>query len=359
MAVTAQRGIFGFGPQPAKGTPASAFYQHKSTAIAFGLMDDTRLGPMEIGSGPFPTFPYKAGYVTQGGVTIQPRLEDTFGWLLYGLMGDVSSAQVGSTDAYDHTFKPLAADLSLVPWLTLRKYIPGAAGVPGTDLYEVFEDTKVIAGAFDLAADSPLETQMQFLGIKHEMPANPTWTFENEYEHYDSIPVGCDVDGFIKFTGAGLTDEPLPTARVSVGMVNTPLDIQIEKNVGSPFLDDVTVVSRQMTFDATIKWKSPALYKAIISGQATGTEWAARPMTGALNVQLTAPNVIGTSEHKFSISLNAPDIMWRMTNAIPLAAGEAVLMRFTGVALEPQSNDYATIVLRNGIESYDWPAAYP
>lgn len=361
MAVTAQKGIFGFGPQPEKGTAATAFYRHKANSIAFGLMDDTRLGPMEIGSGPFPTFPYKAGYVTSGGVTIMPRMEDSFVWLLYALMGDVESTLV-ATGVYDHVAKPLSTDLSLIPWTTLRKYIPGVPGLSGTDLYELYQDTKVIAAAFELAADAPLETQLQFLGIEHAMPAAPTWTWENEYEHYDSIPVGCDVDGHLQFTGSGLTDEPLPAARVSVGFVNTPLDIAIEKNVGSPKLDDVTVVSRSMNIDATIKWKSPELYKAVLSGNIAGTEWAAKPMTGSITAKLSAPNNIGATAHKYSVTLAAPEVMFRLAGAVPLAGGEAVLLRFTGVALEPTtpSDDYATITVRNGISSYNWPApTYP
>jgi len=360
MAVTAQRGIFGFGPQPSKGTAASTFYRHKATAIAFGLMDDTRIGPMEIGAGPFPTFPYKAGYVTSGGVTIQPRMEDTFVWLLYALMGDVETTLV-ETGVYDHVAKPLASDLSLIPWLTLRKYIPGVPGVAGTDLYEVYKDTKVIAAAFDLAADAPLETQLQFLGIDHEMPVSPTWNWANAYEHYSSIPVGCDVDGHLKFTGSGLTDEALPAARISVGFVNTPLDIAIEKNVGTPRLDDVTIVSRSMNIDATVKWKSPDLYKAVVAGDIAGTEWAAKPMTGSISAKLSAPYVIGTTEEKFSVTLEAPDVMFRLAGATPMAGGEAVLLRFTGVALEPEDedDDYASITVRNGTASYDWPEDYP
>src|SRR4030067_2985873 len=88
MAVTAQAGIFGFGAQGAMEQPATEFFPPTATLIDLGILDDIRVGPLELGSGPFPTFPYKAGFIVGGGVEIQPRLEDSLGWLLYAALGD-------------------------------------------------------------------------------------------------------------------------------------------------------------------------------------------------------------------------------------------------------------------------------
>lgn len=90
--VISQSGIFGFGPQASEGVIAPSFYRHKSQDIDFAPIDDVRMGPPEIGGVPVPTFPYKVGAMSSGGATIAPRLEDTFGWLLYGALGDVTTS---------------------------------------------------------------------------------------------------------------------------------------------------------------------------------------------------------------------------------------------------------------------------
>lgn len=91
MAVSAQAGTVGFGPQEAKETRATRFYRHKATMVDLGILDDTRLGIPEIGGRPVPTFPYKAGVMVGGGLSLQPRLENTLGWLLRGLTGGYTS----------------------------------------------------------------------------------------------------------------------------------------------------------------------------------------------------------------------------------------------------------------------------
>src|ERR1043165_4809390 len=122
MALTAAAGIFGFGPQAGKATPAETFYRHRAIDVDLGINDDVRLGQLEVGGTPVPTFPYKAGYVVGGGATLQPRLEDTFGWLLYGALGKCSSDAIGGhAGSYEHVFE-MASDPTQVPWMSMRKY---------------------------------------------------------------------------------------------------------------------------------------------------------------------------------------------------------------------------------------------
>lgn len=514
MAVTAQAGIFGFGPQIAMESPATTFYRHKATLIDLGVLDDIRVGPLEIGSGPFPTFPYKAGYVVGGGVEIQPRLEDTLGWLLYAALGDVASS---GGPAYAHAFTPLAADQSFVRWMSLRKYIPQKEGDVTTDLGELYTDCKPVALTLTLANDAPVTARWDFMGRTFELidtfaagtpevantsdltrasnvvtvtttadhgfpsgasvviagttsagtsfngtfsislisnvfnvvtatrasgivtmqsdaphnlangefvtiagctpasfngtyavtvidadefsyvkagpnestsvqgtithqpldqftfaqtggdesatgqgtatytPAGQAWNWANTYESWESIPVGCEVGGSITFTGGGLVGEVLPVVGARVTFANQPLDIRQEKVFGDSRLEDITIIQRQITFDCTIKWNNPELYRAILTGSTTGTEWASKPLTGSLAITAVGTDVIPATSTKFSLAITAAEVMWQMNGPIQLAGGQAIMMRFTGTALEPSAGDYATFTLTNGASGYVWP----
>jgi len=432
MAVTAQAGIFGFSPESAKGSVGTTFYRHKATLIDLGLLDDVRVGPLEIGSGPFPTFPYKAGYVVGGGVEIQPRLEDTLGWLLYSALGDVTTTNP-STGVYKHVFAPDTTDLSFVRWLTLRKYIPKKEGDEATDMGEEYLDCKPIGLALTLPNDAPIAARWDFLGLSHRFVPNigttisktnsdltrssnivtattttdhgfvpgdgvtiagadsgwngifgirstptsttftyyhegadgsPTasgtsdvgeqWAWDNTYEDWGSIPVGCEQGGGITFNGGGINEElPVVGARIIFG--NQSLDLRQEKVFGSRTLEDITIIQRLMTFDVTVKWNNPRLYQAIITGNQYDLDWASRPLTGVMDISMVGTENIGSTNTKYQLDISAPEIMWQMNGPIQLAAGQAVMMRFTGTALEPTSGDYVSFSLYNGQSAYTWP----
>lgn len=361
MAVTAQAGIFGFGPQAAMESPATDFYRHKATLIDLGVNDDIRVGPMEIGSGPFPTFPYKAGYIVGGGVELMPRLESSLGWLLYAALGKCATSGTHTNDVYTHTFTPLPADKSFVRWLSLRKYIPMKEGVASTDIGELYTDCKPVGLTLTLPNDAPITARWDFMGRSFALVDDVTpWTWENSYEDWASIPVGCELGGAIAFTGGGLSGLEMPVVGARVTFANQNLDIRQEKVYGSPELEDITIISRQITFDCTIKWNNPEIYKAILTGSNVGTAWSSKPMTGSLQVDMVGsgfPGTGGNTTVKYSLGITAAEVMWQMNGPIQLAGGQAVIMRFTGTALEPNAGDYATFVLKNDAVSYAWPSA--
>ncbi len=358
MATTAQAGIFGFGPQAEMESVATDFYRHKATTIDLGVLDDVRVGPMEIGSGPFPTFPYKAGYVVGGGVEMMPRLESSVGWLLYATLGECSTA-APVDGVYTHTFTPLDVDQSFVRWLSLRKYIPMKESDADTDICELYTDCKPVGLTLTLPNDAPIAARWDFMGRSFEQVDDiSTWLWENTYEDWTSIPVGCEIGGYIQFTGGGMTAEELPVVGARVTFANQNLGIAQEKVYGSPELEDITIIQRQISFDVTIKWNNPRLYRAIQTGSVLGTEWSSRPLTGSLVIAMVGTSLAGTSlTQKFELDITAEEVMWQMTAPIQLVAGQAVLMRFTGTALEPTSGQYATFTLKNEAAAYAWPSA--
>jgi len=461
MAVTAMTGTFSFGPQPAKTEVATEYYRHKVTQGDLGIMDDIRLGVPEVGGRPVPTFPYKAGVTVGGGLSLQPRLENTVGWLLRGLMGDYSvvadapgdfdavyaagaldgatineagltkptepryieitvvlEAAVAATPAKDltitydtsknicfnlaglgagthkfyineevtcldtlvkptiagantvalgytgdgdadadnfftHTFCMKPSDPSYIPWLTFRKHIPRKEDAAATDLGEIYTDCKILNATLGLPNDAPITMRTDVLGRSFTLDHAPdAWTYINTFEDYQSIPIGCHTSGVFEIPDG----TELPVVAATVGFANAPLDIRQERVFGDPFIEDITVVQRALTFDILVKWNNPDLYATIVTGSSVGTTWGSAPYVGSLDVQTFAQTAIpGTSPAQYyALQVKAPSVMLAMNGPIVLASNQAVMMRFTGTALD-NTGEYAEFILKNKTPAYGWP----
>lgn len=380
MSVSAQAGIFGFGPQAAKGTIAEEFYRHRATLVDIDLADDVREGPPEVGGVAVPTFPYKAGPVVAGGATIQPRLESSIGWLLYALLGNIDSSEVRPDGlSYQHDFKFSSTDTTFVPWLSFQKYIPKLNGESGTDFLQQYLDCKLISAAFTFPNDGPITARLDAIGRRMSLIANPMtpvgsppvapMTWENVMEHWNSIPVGCFTGGYITIQGANdVSPVDLPVVAAQVGFQNVPLDLRMERVYGDPYLDDVTIVQRRLSFDITVKYQNSELYRQVLSGSKEGTEWGQLPFTASLAIKTvsaalmpgTASPSVPTSTDPYSLEITAPEVLLNQVGGLTLAGNQAVLMRFTGVAIDPITpsedfTDYVNFALINETEEYDWP----
>jgi len=295
MAVTAMTGEIGWAGQNYRSDHGSYtppvdldYYRHKATLVDLAVLDDTRLGAPEVGGTPVPTFPYKAGVLVGGGMTIQPRLESTLGWLLFGMMGDVTSTQVGTTTEYTHTFD-FATDPAETKWFSFRKHIPRKDGDAATDLGEIYTDCKIVSMSLNLANDAPITSRVDVLGRIFELDEDPaSWTWANTFETFESIPIGSNTAGYLKLPDYSATQLPIVAATVT--MQNIPLDVRQERVFGSPYIEDVTTIMRQLTFDMVVKWADPDLYQSVLTGTTDGTQWTANPFTSDLEIYVTSPD---------------------------------------------------------------------
>lgn len=358
MAVTAQAGVFSWGPQTGKGVAATVFHKHRAANIDMSALSDDRLGPPEVGGIPTPTFPYRAGIMGAGGATIFPRLKDTFGWLLHGAAGawsvqtdkDVFDATV--TNFFHHTFK-FAADNAFVPWMTFRKHIPGATTT--SDLGETYVDSKIVSATFALPNSEPISARLDMLARTPGFDDDPSWTYDNtDFEDYQSIPLACVTGGFLKIPG--FSASALPIAQGSVTIVNQPLDTRMEKVYGSPYLEDITIVGRSLSVDMIVKWTDPQLYMKILTGSTTGTEWSAASFVQDLDIYSLSGS-LATGTTPWQLRIEAEAVMYQVAGPIQLAGNGAVMMRIQGQAIAPSSGDYYKIHLGNLVDgtAYTWP----
>ena len=333
---------------------ATTYYRHRAVDIDLSILDDVRLGQLEVGGIPVPTFPYKAGVMVGGGATIQPRLEDTVGWLLYGALGKHTPTAVGGNpDVFDHKFE-MAADAGYVPWMSFRKYIPPKDGILTTDLGEIYKDCKLTNLGMQAGTDTPLTSRVDVSGRDFELDDtaddSPSgWTYANSFESWELIPVACATGGFIKVDSV-----ELPVVAAQFAWQNQPLDPKQDKVIGDHRLQDVTILTRQFSYDITVKYEDSSLYRKVLTGSPTGLAWTTAPFVAAFDIQfLSSVNMPG-EVIPYSLRVEGDDLMMQQQGGIRLAGGQAIMMRFQGVALESAGN-YCSFTLRNKQADYVWP----
>jgi hypothetical protein len=272
--------------------------------------------------------------------------------------GDAIS--IGIYAGYNHVYGLNPTNPGYVPWLAQRKYIPPAELDLTTDLGEVYTNTKILGLTLALPNDGLIATRLDFRGCNFEFDNLPTtWDWHNTNEDYESIPIGCTTGGYFEVDNPaiGLNHLLLPVVGASLGIMNGALDLRMERIFGTPFLEDVTIVDRRLTVDITVKWKNPQLYKAIMTGSITGTEWSSIPFVGALDIQALSPANMPLANKPYGLRLQASRIMLALQGGITLAGNQAVLMRFQGVAIDVPEGEYMTLTLRNMVASYTWPTS--
>ena len=400
MATTSGAGILGFGPQAAKGVAVvdGNWYRHKALNVGLGINDGQTIGPQEVGGRPLPGAPYKTGVSVGGEVSINPRLENSLGWLLYGALGyqksttpgisytsvmdrtlltsgsqvistgltaipsarklvvrvwkgdtqtfvgsvvvagsggpetfDFSSGagsgqrEVGiveketivgasefttvtsvtlpataesniyvsvgweDTGAYANLFTMHPTYPSRVKWMGFRKFIPGGDDDDSDyGLGETYNDCKVLGLGMTLPNDGLISSQLAILGRTFDLETDPDWGItsgstggwhvtDGDFETYESIPIGCQVAGYIQIPA--LNGLELPVLNGSVTIANTPIDARYERIFGSPYMQGITVGSRSVAFDLTVLWQNPDLYRMVLTGSKEGLEWSAIPFT--------------------------------------------------------------------------------
>jgi hypothetical protein len=109
-----------------------------------------------------------------------------------------------------------------------------------------------------------------------------------------------------------------------------------------------------MSYDLTVKWNDPDLYRAVLTGATNGTQWSSHPYTASFQVKAVSSVDMPTESEPYSLTIDATEVMLAQVGGITLAGNGAIMMRFSGVALD-NVGEYATFTLRNKESSYTWP----
>jgi hypothetical protein len=369
MSVPSQSTITSIATQAAKvegGTFTDAdydWYQHRATAVSLQPREMADIYPPEMGAEPVPSGAYKGAVMAEGGIEMIPRLKETLGYYLYGALGacdsqvdatwdtaanDFTSGVSTGVNAHHFTFASKAYTL---PWMAFRKHIPGLGATD--DSGEVMYDARVGSLTINVAPGSPLGLSVAARGsrVKYRNNAEVSaWTYQNTIEDATTAPhagkgsVLIGGDSTIKVTSAQIT------------FANQFEDVQGSLVAGSFFPDDIAVLQRVFNVRIVTKWKDAQLWRKLMTGTTTGTDWSSLPFieatagaTKAFEATFESPgDITGASPATpYKLRIIANNMFWRPDQAgIALEAGNVIRVPLIGTAIVSTDN-YVDIVLEN------------
>jgi hypothetical protein len=360
MSVPAQRGIFSIAKQSAKvgsGTftvGSETWYRYRAPRVGVSLIQSQTALPMETGGPLVPTGVTKDMAFWGGDVDLLPRCEDDFGWLLYAMMGNASSVSGVDTGTYYTHHFTYAADQADVPWLAVRRFIPGEAT---TDEYgEVGFDGIATNMRVNVPPAGNLACNIGFMGRKWQVEEEPSWTYTNALEDGTTIPNAGN--GSLKIEGI-----EYPIIALTLDLNNNVSTPQQEVIVGDYWPDDFQVLSRLATFRFLYKYEDPDLCQKILTNSDTGTAFSPFPylistvgQNYALEAQFYAPKfVTGTVSTNYEFTARAHRIAITPGRPMELVAGGLLVQEFIGTVIEPASDkDYMDLLLVNDVSDYTW-----
>lgn len=250
MSLSSLKGAVGVGIQTARNTPAASFvYFPTLNANVTGEQMAQNLPP-EVGGTYFSRGAYKAGLRSRGEVAFLPR-PTSLGWLLAGLFNREVVAPDATSGLHDHVFT--VGDTAAYPnkWLTVRRMVNNAYG-------EQMEDARVGAFRIEVAAANVVQGSVQLIGGKHGEIVGA-----DEIADDEPVFITCNAD----VTEGGA---PFIVDRIAIDVGAQLTDNEFR--VGSYFLDDITLLQRQVTIQADVRIKNrDMLAKVYRNGEAAPT----------------------------------------------------------------------------------------
>lgn len=351
MSYGAQTGVIAISPLVSKSTPAGSpkWYKFRATDIDFDAISPGGVLPPEIAGILTPTGAYKSGIFAAGGFSIIPRLDGDLGWLLYGLMGYVTSGS--AAQGYTHTFK-YPADQTELPWFEVRRVTPG-----DTDLYLDVMDCKVARARLTIPQAGPLAARVDLVGRSPTFPSGSSWTYET-MDDSDAFPI-ANATGYFKMPD--FDADALPVTGMVFEWMNLMTTPQEEMVVGSNYPDDFGVRGRAMTARFIYRWKDPDLYRRIFTGAVSGsTAWTPEVFTSDLEAKVTTPgNWLGTpASVPLSLVIKAEKVEFAPNGPVRLLGNQTIAVEYVGTVLTPDDETpYCQVVLANDVATYTWPAS--
>jgi hypothetical protein len=370
MSVPAQSGVFSFALQSGQmedvldiQVDQFQWYRTRAPRIGLGTMQNQDTFPMETGGPIVPTGAYKSGQFGGGDIELIPRAENTLGLLLYAALGDMESfadqvydpiaeavTTATSTGVNTHIFRFHPTNSFFLPWFAARKLVPGRTAA---DNYgEVYQDCMIGGLRIDIRAAGLLGTTVSIQSRKVSYPGVSdvnAWTYANTTEDSTSAPLsnnGRLLIGGVKY----------PITQLTIELANQLTTPQQEQIVGSNHPDTFVPLSRNLTMRCVVKWRDPDLYKQILTGSISGTDWDTLPFITdtegakeAFEATFFAPaNIPGTTE-PYMLSIRANKVVMQVDRGgIDLQAGNIISVPYIVTVLEPEAGqDYCRFVLHN------------
>lgn len=348
-------------------TADANFYYYPFTDVAMGPTKNQDVLPPEIGGRALPGGAYATGVWAEGTVSLIPRLDNRFGWLLLASLGEVSTVSdttiahyvAGSSGAdsgiYTHIFRFYETDQYFAPYCSFRRLLPHATAA--NVLGEFFQDGRMRSLTLTAAGASPVTCDLDMVArlyqSDYQFEFAPVWATPS-YDDLDDFAV-TNCSGHFKVEG---TEFDVTT--VSVTLTNNPLPPAQAMKIGDINPIDFPVLGRACTVTATILVSDYNLYVSTFTGAANAGVDANATCTvykADLDAEFTTQTYISGSEPfriRIRSSTTEDNVAWQV-RPIRIVPNRPVVLQVTANLLATGSGDPLQVLLQNAKVNYLLP----
>jgi hypothetical protein len=348
-AHSAQTGALAIAIQTAQGVPATAAMTGlRATQIALAPQQEVAQTPPEIGGTLFLSNSYKRSVSAAGNVSFNVRPQ-SFGYFLKAFAGVYATAVGPQAGIVSHTFTAAGLGVDL-PWVSIVKanYQDSVNG----NFAEVYTDCRVESLGLTIPSRGLVTCQAQIVGMTTQ--GDDSYVFPA----VDSSPCFVTSANPSLITGAGA---PLATMVTLGGSTFSLLSASFQMQnqystdeyaIGSPFLQGITLLQRQLHVSLDVYVKDPTLYRKIYQNGGA-QNWSPVIYRDALSVQSVSASEIPTFTNPYSLTVQTPVTDFTLM-PISLAGAQLVRATITGVVTinAPATDVPFQVVLNNTVAGY-------
>jgi hypothetical protein len=346
------------------------FSYYAVTDLSLGPVKNMDNLPDEIGGVALPAGAFTTGAWAEGPVSLIPRLDNRFGWLLLAAMGEVSTiadtlianlplladSVGGDTGIHSHLFQFNVDNQYFIPWLTMRRLLPHAT--TASRVGETFQDGHVRTMTMNIAAGAAVGVDLDILArlkqSDYVFDYNPSWAAAT-FDDIDNFAV-TTCDGWFEVEGTAF-----PVTNVALTVTNQLLAPAQSLVVGDFNPEDFPNLGRTAVVTATFLVEDWDLYTSIFRGAANTTDAnVACPVYNAdLDVMVASQTYIsGNEPYRCRILSNqsSDNVAWSV-RPVRFAPNQPIRAQVTGTIQATAAGQYPLyVILQNDQANYTLPA---
>jgi hypothetical protein len=367
MSVPSQASYTDFAPQAAKIGKDGTF---DATVVAWKRLNATRTNmgtqtrennfPFELGDSIVTPDNVREAHFFAGDTDFLPRLEESFGYLLYAALGycettaDVDVDGNAVVGMYTHRFKFDPNSSYTIPWMAWRCFKPSENAL--NDRGEISYDCAIANLSITVNQMGKIAARVSVMGRTSYWDNDVSdWDVTNTYEFGSSTPEAGR--GQFKLAGTEYLAQG-----ASVEFVNNLSDLNDEMIIGSFNPIGFIPKSRAAGIRFMSKYVDNKLTQKVLTGTETGTNWQSLPSyvetvgaVKAVDIRIESPENIPGTASPYRLIIQADRAALRRDGAPEMRPGSVIQEPYRIELIRPaDGQEFIEIIIENGTPSYDW-----
>ena len=323
--------------------------------------------PPELNSNALPAGNFATGAWMEGTVSMVPRLDNRFGWLLLCQMGSVSTMEDTSMDDFEAGTPGATADVTahmftfdrtngqyFVPWFSAWRQLPHSTTT--SRVLEKFQDAHMRSMTITVMAGAPVQVDMDMIGRLFQTDwvwSNPDPALSATYDGLENFAI-TSCSGYVKIDGT-----EYKVQSVSVTLTNQLLAPNQSIPIGTMHPIDFPCLGRGIQIVANFLIDDYSIYLKTFGGStaalASGVNVSCSDYQGDIDIRILSKELIGATAEYYGmrlVSSGSDNVSWGI-RPLRVQPNRPVLMQLIGSVQAHATAHPFKIYLQNDTADYD------